>query len=267
MLTLDSLNSPAEEEEDSFDYEAAILFEKTLGILDYPPNEPAYVLAEDDPSWARGLRINEFLSHVRDISETEIREATSTLACLQIGQLRSWLPWLMAMDWTGPLLLAFLAFRQVWDTTDRWWEVTYWDTWLSCWYPRKSSQFSLDSSYELVKARLGYPADQMIDDAWYEDWEKHAAWRYGFTSFAEFALFRAIEKDEWRKSLREIRLELEQQKFCDEGWGQQLKTDNSWGARHRREQRKSAKEMLFDDPWTEAAAFTEKREMREEDIE
>ena len=271
MQTLDALNGPAQDD-DPFDdkdvRDEAARFEKTLDLLDYPPNEPAYVLEDNDAEWTRSLRINECLSRVPDISGAETREATEALIAFPGAKLRSWLPWIATKEWTGPLLLAFLAFRQAWDATSRWWEVTYWDSWLDSWrstYNRSS--FSLDSSYELVKARLGYPPDRMIDDAWHEDWEEHAAWRHGFPCFGDFARFRAVEGDAWYSRYREVRFDLEQPNLPDEGWGQTLETDSQWMIRHRVEKRKSAKEMLFDDPWAEAASQIEERAMREEDIE
>lgn len=264
MFTPDPMSTPIEEE-DPFDYEAAVRFEKTLDLLDYSPNEPAYALEEEnDASWVRSIRINEVLSRVSGISKAEVQEATQALTSLSPGRLRSWLPWTATREWTAALLLAFLAFRQAWDDAERWWEVTYWDSSLNCWYPHKSPQFSLDSSYELVKARIGYPANQIIDDAWYEDWEKHAAWTCGFTSFAEFARFRAVEGDKWYESLCEIRLDLATTP-CNEGWA--TETDASWSPSRRNEYKISAKEMLFDDPWAEAALFIEEREIREEDLE
>ena len=47
-------------------------------------NEPAYVLPEDDPLWVRSLRVDECLSHVRDISAPDIREAKQALADLPV---------------------------------------------------------------------------------------------------------------------------------------------------------------------------------------
>ena len=269
MLTPNLTDAPMEED-DLFDYEAAVRFEKTLDLLDYSPNEPAYALeeTENDSSWTRSLRINEALSRVRGISKAEVQAATQALTSLSAGRLRSWLPWIASQEWTAALLLAFLAFRQAWDNAERWWEVTYWDSALGCWHPHVSPQFSLDSSYELVKARLGYPADQIIDDAWYEDWEEHAAWTCGFTSFAEFARFRAVQGDKWRDALREIRRELTQPPPCNEGWA--TETDATWNPRQGNEHRISAKEMLFDDSWAEGASLAvsliEEREALEEDL-
>lgn len=269
MFTPDLMNTPIEEEE-PFDYEESVRFENTLDLLDYSPNEPTYILEEgNESSWTRSLRINEALSRVMGISKAEVQEATQALTSLPAARLRSWLPWIAAKEWTAALLLAFLAFRQAWDNACQWWETTYWDSSLVCWHPRKSPQFSLDSSYELVKARIGYPANQIIDDAWYEDWEKHAAWTCGFTSFAEFARFRAVEGDKWCESLREIRLDLAQPAPCDEGYA--TETDNTWSPRRKNEHRISAKEMLYDDSWAEGAALAalliEGRGIREEDLE
>ena len=207
-------------------------------------NEPAYVLPEDDPLWVRSLRIDECLSHVRGISAPDIREAKQALADLPVRRLRSWLQWIEIKEWTGPLLLAFFAFHRVWDATERWWEVTYWDNWLGCWCPAYNRlSLTLDNSYELVKARLAYPPSQMIDDAWHEDWERHTAWRHGFKSFAEFALFRALEGDAWCESLRQIRIDREQTSSCYEDWA------------------------FSYDPWAELNSHEEERDMQEEDLE
>ena len=41
----------------------------------------------------------------------------------------------------------------------------------------------------------------MIDEKWFEDWEYYALWKYGFSSFADFALFRSAlsNGDDWRR--------------------------------------------------------------------
>jgi hypothetical protein len=68
-----------------------------------------------------------------------------------------------------------------------------------------------------VKRRLDYSPAEVIDKAWFEDWEHLALWEYGYPSFADFALFRSILKngEDWRSfidwyatsaSVRDIRV-------------------------------------------------------------
>ena len=62
---------------------------------------------------------------------------------------------------------------------------------------------SRDAAYEVIQQRLHCQPDEVIEDSWFRDWDDLFLWRYGFTSFASFAVFRAglNDDEDWRSHL------------------------------------------------------------------
>ncbi len=66
------------------------------------------------------------------------------------------------------------------------------------------NSLSLDASYLLVQRRSHCSPDDVIDDAWFEDWEDIDLWvlvSQGFFSFSSFALYRSklSYSEDWRR--------------------------------------------------------------------
>ena len=47
---------------------------------------------------------------------------------------------------------------------------------------------------------MDLPPEEIFDPVWFEEWDNHSLWRYGFYSFAGFASFRAQlnEGEDWK---------------------------------------------------------------------
>ena len=74
-----------------------------------------------------------------------------------------------------------------------WWE-SRWRGWRYEWRvskPLLSNILSRDDAFEIVRCRIEYSPDEIVDGLWFEEWDYYSLWRHGFWSFAKFAKFRA----------------------------------------------------------------------------
>lgn len=163
--------------------------------------EPLYQVDVDDPDLFRAVPVDQLVSSINEINDSQAGEITDLLLDFSTSRLRRWLPWLRRQNWTGESLLLFLQFRVYWEENAGLWEASFWDSRFGCWRPTWSRyNLSRDDQFDLIQSRIGYSPENVIDGTWFQDWERFALWKYGFQAFAEFALFRAIITDgeDWR---------------------------------------------------------------------
>ena len=169
--------------------------------------EELYVGIDFTSDLSRSIRINEFISGIRETTAEERRQITELLRDLSARRLQSWLHWLRNQLWTGQTLLLFLEFRlNYWEANYEWWDCVFWHRGLRCWWTQpNSSALSLDETYELVQMRQTLTPDRVIDPEWVTDWNDFMPWRFGIESFANFAVLRAQLKEDtdWRGMLGE----------------------------------------------------------------
>ena len=164
-------------------------------------------ISEDVSDLYRNIKIDELIAGISSSTNRQRAQIFQLLEYLSTGRLRIWLPWLHAQSWTGHSLFLFLDFRlNHWEENPEWWEYTFWHSRFGHWWTYPSSNYnilSLDATYMLVHARLSYPSQEIIDEAWLKDWEDFALWKQGFPSFASFAVFRAeiAGGEDWRRIL------------------------------------------------------------------
>ena len=176
-----------------------------LAEYDEDLSEPVYVSDVDEVDF-RAVRIDKFIANVDEISSEQRTKIEELLGDLSQSRLGRWLPWLQRHSWTGHSLLLFLEFRfDYWEQTSQWWECSFWSWRISrWWWPEPNpGALNLDATYSLVQARLHFPADEVIDEAWLAEWVDFEMWKRGFPSFAGFALFRAeiADREDWQDSL------------------------------------------------------------------
>ena len=138
------------------------------------------------------------VASIDEIDKAQRQEITDLLLEFRPTRLRRWLSWLKEKQWTGRSLLLFLEFRAYWDEHSQLWEASFWDSRLSIWRPTWTSyNLTRDNQYDLIQYRINHTPDEIIDKAWFTEWESLALWKYGFEAFAAFALFRAgLKKNE-----------------------------------------------------------------------
>ena len=203
------------------DFEGVVAYQvepEPIAEYDSELGQPLYGLDDDITDLSRKIKISEWVASIGHTTATLFQEIVRLLEGFSIAHLRSWLPWLRKQDWTGQSLLLFLKFHLYWEANPHWWEASFWDRRLGCYRPTWSRySLSRDDQFDLVKRRLDYSPAEVIDKAWFEDWEHLALWEYGYPSFADFALFRSILKngEDWRSfidwyatsaSVRDIRV-------------------------------------------------------------
>lgn len=190
------------------DYFDQVEFEEPEPVAEYDSDlgeslyEPTGAVGE----LGRTLKIDEFIAEIGEANSDQKSQCAELLGELSAARLRYWLTWLRRQVWTGSSLLLFIDFRiNCWEENAEWWELNVWREWTGHWWTYSNpGALSLDATYELVHLRTIYPAEQIIDSNWLDDWNEHSPWRLGLSSFAEFVLFRAGLKigENWLEILR-----------------------------------------------------------------
>lgn len=165
----------------------------------YPPDESITDIS-------RELKIGELLAQIEPITSEQRARCHGLLAACGVGRLRRWIPWLRNRHWSGAELQLFLEFRRHWESSAnvRWWETFRWDYFQQEWMPSyQSGTLTLDHGRELVERRAHCAVRDVVEPAWFAEWEAHAAWELGVRSFASFAVLRASvgDGDDWREHL------------------------------------------------------------------
>ncbi len=178
----------------------------------YPPDNSV-----DDVSLE--LKIHDLLLLVTPIDDDQRARCTALLRQFGAVELRYMLPWLRTRTWCGRMLTLFLEFREIWyqKTRSHWWESWYWDARNTDWRPTyHRSSLTFDVACELVRERSHCQPEEVIDDAWFEDWDNYNVWELGVRSFASFALFRAglAAEENWLRML--IRIDRRSRAECAE---------------------------------------------------
>ncbi len=190
---------PDDNSYDNYESEFALLadFQSDLG-------EALYELNGSPPDWAQSIAIDEFISQLKDVSVSQRQEISDLLLNLSRPRLSSWLPWLSGHEWTARTLLLFLQFRAYWDENCELWASLRWSPVANHWFTfLNRSTLTLEDTYLLVQRRLDWPAHQLIDAEWFDDWDEIDVWvrvSQGFFSFASFALYRSRLNfgEDWR---------------------------------------------------------------------
>ena len=113
-------------------------------------------------------------------------------------RIRRLLPWLGTQQWPAGRLLLFLEFRSIWESSCN---VRWWENWLYRFHPIFDYRIlSWKATYELVCYRSRCRPTEVIDEAWFRDWEDFEIWHHGIMSFASFAVLRSqiAEGECWR---------------------------------------------------------------------
>ena len=147
------------------------------------------------------IRLDSFLASV-GLSEEQNNEVRQHLENFSRSRLSNWLPWLNSKLWTAQTLLMFVQFHNYWESNPEWWESRRYHRRYG-WQPRGmplSNILSRDDAYRIVHLRIDLHPEEMINPAWFEEWDYHSLWRHGFWSFASFAKFRSTLNDgeEWK---------------------------------------------------------------------
>lgn len=170
-----------------------------LAEADSDLKEPLYSSDNTVTGRSHVFKIDELISRVKPMSETQRQEIDALLKDFSIKRLRRWLPWLRKRDWSGRSLLLFLQFRKVWESERRYWEYSFWHRGLKCWYPTyHPNNLNRDATYKLIQNRLDCTPEAVINEDWFEEWKYSALWARGFPSFASFAVLRAEFDEKWR---------------------------------------------------------------------
>ena len=166
--------------------------------------DPLYEPEINDGNLVRNLNIDEKIADAKDATDEQRYRIAKALKEYSPLKLSNLLRWLKGKVWTGRVLLLFLEFRILWDENPHWKESYFWSEQLCDWClsPRPAVLRRSDC-YLLVNARLHCSPDEVIDEEWFEDWDRFALWEHGFLSFASFALFRAqLEDGDWQNLLK-----------------------------------------------------------------
>ena len=147
------------------------------------------------------IRLDQFLARL-SLSNDQTTIVRAHLESFSQARLSNWLPWLNSKVWTPQMLTSFVQFHSHWETMPDWWESRR-RSWQYEWKIRESPMsniLSRDDAYEIVRYRIGCPAQDVIDDLWFDEWDYYSMWRHGFWSFAKFAKFRATlnQGEDWR---------------------------------------------------------------------
>lgn len=116
-------------------------------------------------------------------------------ACRQILEsdsykirIRRFLPWLAKQLWPAGRLLLFLEFRRIWESRNnvRWWECHYKSHPLYDFHA-----LTWNATYDLIRCRSHCRHTEVIEEAWFREWEDFEIWHHGIKSFASFAVLRS----------------------------------------------------------------------------
>ena len=167
----------------------------------YQEAEFVHVAESIDLSYDAYVRLDSFLASV-GLSKEQDSEIREYLENFGRSRLSNWLPWLRSKLWTGQTLLLFVQFHNHWESNPEWWESRRYHR-RHGWQPKNvslSSVLTRDDGYAIVHLRTGFHPEEMIDSAWFDEWDYHSLWRHGFYSFAAFAKFRSALNDgeEWK---------------------------------------------------------------------
>lgn len=150
------------------------------------------------------LELDKFLARVGEMTSCQRRRIEETLLSFSVQRRANWLRWMGVKTWTGESLLLFLRFYDLWNKTPAWWECLYFSTSYGVWESHyNSAALSRDKCYDLAVLRLDHRLEKVIDESWLEDWNYLDLWKYGFNSFASFAVFRAgvHPSEDWKRFL------------------------------------------------------------------
>lgn len=166
--------------------------------------DPLYKPEFDDGNLIRNLGVDEIIASAKDVTDEQCDRIAKALHEYSPRKLSNLLRWLKGKTWTGRALLLFLEFRILWNEHPHWKEGYFWSEQLRDWrLSPRPAVLRRNDCYLLVNARLHCSPDEVIDEEWFEDWDRFALWEYGFLSFASFALFRAQHEDgDWQNSLK-----------------------------------------------------------------
>ena len=163
--------------------------------------DPLYDSDGDIDNLSVKLRLDELIASLRYSTTDEQNQISEILSELSPRKLSNSLRWLNDQDWTGASLLLFLQFRELWNETPQWWEYSTWSHWLDRWWMYSNRNvLSRDACCDLIQHRLHCQPEDVIDEVWFRDWDDFQLWKYGFFSFASFAVFRAslTEGEDWK---------------------------------------------------------------------
>ena len=181
----------------------SILLDEPVPTAEFNPelSEDLYGAVNEINLTEVNIRLDQFLAQL-SLSDDQASIIRAHLETFSQSRLISWLPWLNSKEWTPRLLTSFVRFHRHWETMPEWWE-SWWHDWRCGWNINTSSApniLSRDAAYEIVRYRINYSPHDMVVGLWFEEWDCYSMWRYGFESFAKFAMFRAAisPDDDWR---------------------------------------------------------------------
>ena len=147
------------------------------------------------------LRLDALIADIRPATSDQLAQIRNILSGFNSARLWNWIRWIETKEWTGHTLLLFLEFREFWECNPDWWERWMWYRKIG---PKTAktdpSVLSRDATYSLLRHRLHCEPEEVIDPAWFDDWDYYSLWKHGFYSFASYAVFRAELSmvEDWR---------------------------------------------------------------------
>ena len=148
----------------------------------YPPDEEIDDLTLE-------LKLAGLFARLGLENQAERKACRQLLKSYDIRRIRRLLPWLDAQQWAAGRLLLFLEFRSIWESSCN---VRWWESWLYRSHPIFDYHIlSWKATYELVRCRSHCRPTEVIDEAWFRDWEDFEIWHHGIMSFASFAVLRS----------------------------------------------------------------------------
>ena len=168
-------------------------------------SSPLFTTATTLPNLLREITVNQWVASIAQVTDPQRQSIAKLLATFSTAKLRVWLPWLRMQEWTAQKLLLFLDFRVYWDERPELWEYLWWDASSRYWgRAQNRSCLNLDDSYTLVERRSHCSPEDVIDEAWLEDWDTLDVWvrvKQRSFSFASFALYRSqlSSGEDWKR--------------------------------------------------------------------
>ena len=156
----------------------------------------------------QALKLDEFLAYVGEMTDCQRYRIEETLLSFSAQRRANWLRWMQSKEWTGKSLLLFMQFHDLWNNTPMWWECVYFSASFGVWESHyNSAALTREKCYDLVFLRSDHRLEKIIDAAWLEDWDYLDLSRYGFNSFASFAVFRANVRpgEDWERLVIDAR--------------------------------------------------------------
>ena len=199
----------------AFGYNDTLADDDDLNVNDFDTPDPLYEFQEKlheplhdtrelSSALNRRLLVNEWLAKIEGLGQNTMSMVTETLMSFNSRKFYLWMQWLSRQEWDQQTLTKFFRYWCKGKDYQRFsWQIV-WNKSSKCWISTYSEgAWTLDRRLLLVRRRIDFPMNSMIDEEWLWDWETispTALARNLFNSFAQFALYRSHlnPREKWR---------------------------------------------------------------------